>query len=152
MATSGVAWQVEGGDKWQAHLAPMGVATEDQVDVGFGGNPPDLGMLLPIQNIGFSGFIKRRIQETPLHNILDILHLRNRPQPKTTSTKVSSSQSLPSVAANRRIEPAKLGSMIRGELDWIVMKALEKDRTRRYETANGFAEDIQRYLNDRCTN
>ena len=46
------------------------------------------------------------------------------------------------------MEPAKLTKLVRGELDWIVMKALEKDRTRRYETANGFAMDVQRYLAD----
>ena len=44
------------------------------------------------------------------------------------------------------MEPARLTKLVRGELDWIVMKALEKDRTRRYETANGFALDVQRYL------
>jgi tetratricopeptide (TPR) repeat protein len=52
------------------------------------------------------------------------------------------------LAANRGTEPAKLTRLVRGELDWIVMKALEKDRTRRYETANGFAMDVQRYLAD----
>src|SRR5262245_23872104 len=46
------------------------------------------------------------------------------------------------------MEPAKLTRLVKGELDWIVMKALEKDRNRRYETANGFAADVQRYLND----
>jgi tetratricopeptide (TPR) repeat protein len=46
------------------------------------------------------------------------------------------------------MEPAKLTKLVRGELDWIVMKCLEKDRDRRYETANGFAADVQRYLND----
>jgi hypothetical protein len=46
------------------------------------------------------------------------------------------------------MEPAKLTKQVRGELDWIVMKALEKDRERRYETANGLAQDIQRYLNE----
>ncbi len=46
------------------------------------------------------------------------------------------------------MEPKKLSTLIHGELDWIVMKALEKDRTRRYETANGFAADIERYLKD----
>ena len=46
------------------------------------------------------------------------------------------------------MEPAKLTKLVRGELDWIVMKTLEKDRNRRYETANGFAADVQRYLND----
>ena len=50
------------------------------------------------------------------------------------------------MAANRGTEPAKLTKLVRGELDWIVMKALEKDRNRRYETANGFAMDVQRYL------
>ncbi len=52
------------------------------------------------------------------------------------------------VAALRKTEPAKLVRLVRGELDWIVMKALEKDRNRRYETANGFAADIERYLSD----
>ncbi len=46
------------------------------------------------------------------------------------------------------MEPSKLSGLVRGELDWIVMKALEKDRNRRYETANGFAADVQRYLAD----
>ena len=55
---------------------------------------------------------------------------------------------MPTIAANRGTEPAKLTKLVRGELDWIVMKALEKDRNRRYETANGFAMDVQRYLAD----
>src|SRR5262249_29893538 len=55
---------------------------------------------------------------------------------------------LPSISAQRQTEPAKLTKLVRGELDWIVMKALEKDRNRRYETANGFAMDVQRYLAD----
>ncbi len=55
---------------------------------------------------------------------------------------------MPSLATFRQTEPAKLKKLVRGELDWIVMKALEKDRTRRYETANGLARDIQRYLDD----
>src|SRR4029450_10711279 len=54
----------------------------------------------------------------------------------------------PSISAQRHTEPAKLAKLVRGELDWIVMKALEKDRNRRYETANGFAMDVQRYLAD----
>ena len=50
------------------------------------------------------------------------------------------------VATRRATEPRKLTRMVRGELDWIVMKAIEKDRTRRYETANGLALDVRRYL------
>src|SRR5262249_15484053 len=63
-------------------------------------------------------------------------------------TKLSTANGLPKLAANRGMEPAKLTKLLRGELDWIVMKALEKDRDRRYETANGFAQDVQRYLAD----
>lgn len=55
-------------------------------------------------------------------------------------------EALPTIAAHRRIEPAKLGQILKGELDWVVMRAMEKDRTRRYETANGLAADVRRYL------
>src|SRR5206468_5623331 len=54
---------------------------------------------------------------------------------------------LTEVAKQRHAAPAQLGSLIRGDLDWIVMKALEKNRARRYETANGLAIDIQKHLN-----
>ena len=54
----------------------------------------------------------------------------------------------PTIAAQRHTEPARLTKLVRGELDWIVMKALEKDRNRRYETANALAADVQRYLAD----
>jgi hypothetical protein len=50
------------------------------------------------------------------------------------------------VAANRGLEPRKLSGLVRGELDWIVMKALDKDRNRRYDSASGLAADVQRYL------
>ena len=59
---------------------------------------------------------------------------------------MSTLDSLPSVAAHRQTEPARLMRTIRGDLDWIVMKCLEKDRTRRYETASGLAQDVQRHL------
>src|SRR5262249_2664355 len=52
------------------------------------------------------------------------------------------------IAANRGMEPRQLSGLVRGELDWIVMKALEKDRNRRYETASAFAADVRRYLDD----
>src|SRR5262249_27239385 len=69
-------------------------------------------------------------------------------EPTRPSTKLSTAEGLPALAASRGTEPAKLSRLMRGELDWIVMKALDKDRGRRYETANGFAQDVQRYLND----
>ncbi len=69
-------------------------------------------------------------------------------EPSKPSTKLSTADGLPTLAANRGTEPARLTKLVRGELDWIVMKALEKDRNRRYETANGFAMDVERYLAD----
>ncbi len=61
---------------------------------------------------------------------------------------MSTSDRLASIAANRSAEPARLSRLVRGELDWIVMKALDKERSRRYETANGLAMDVERFLHD----
>ena len=69
-------------------------------------------------------------------------------EPSKPSTRLSTDESLPSLAALRQTEPRRLMAMLRGELDWVVMKCLEKQRDRRYETANGLARDIQRYLAD----
>ena len=68
--------------------------------------------------------------------------------PPCPSVRLSSSDALPGVAARRHIEPAKLTRLVRGELDWIVMKCLEKDRSRRYESAGGLADDLARHLAD----
>jgi tetratricopeptide (TPR) repeat protein len=57
-------------------------------------------------------------------------------------------QAASTVSANRKSDPHRLRQFLRGEVDWIVMKALEKDRNRRYETASAFAADVQRYLHD----
>jgi len=80
--------------------------------------------------------------------ILEMLRMVREVEPPRPSTKLSTAEALPNIAANRSIEPARLAKLLQGELDWVVMKALEKDRTRRYETATGFARDIQRYLTD----
>ena len=77
-----------------------------------------------------------------------MLRIIREEEPPRPSTRLSTQR----VAAVDRRQPAhrakKLSTLIRGELDWIVMKALEKDRTRRYETASKFADDVQHYLND----
>ena len=65
----------------------------------------------------------------------------------TPSSRISSSESKASVAALRQMEPVKLGRFVRGELDWIVMKSLSKERDRRYESATAFAKDVERFLN-----
>ena len=78
--------------------------------------------------------------------MLEMLRMVREVDPSKPSTKVSTADALPSIAANRGIDPERLKRALRGDLDWIVMKALEKDRTRRYETANGFGADILRHL------
>jgi serine/threonine protein kinase/tetratricopeptide (TPR) repeat protein len=78
--------------------------------------------------------------------ILEMLRMVREVDPPRPSTKVSASDALPNIAASRDVEPAHLKRALQGDLDWIVMMALEKDRTRRYETANGFAADILRHL------
>ncbi len=70
-------------------------------------------------------------------------------EPPKPSRRVSTpGPELMSVARHRQTEPRGLRRLIRGDLDWIVMKALEKDRTRRYDSASAFAADIERYLNN----
>ena len=62
-------------------------------------------------------------------------------------TRISTAEAAPTIAAHRQTEPARLSKLVRGELDWIVMKCLEKERGRRYETVNGLAADLRRHLN-----
>src|SRR5207247_2251933 len=79
----------------------------------------------------------------------EILRMIKEEEPPKPSTRLSDSgEALASISAQRQMEPAKLTKLMRGELDWIVMKTLEKDRNRRYETAKDFVADVQRYLND----
>jgi len=74
--------------------------------------------------------------------------IRDGPTPRP-STKISGlGDSATVIAQHRKTEPRKLGQLLRGELDWIVMRALEKDRTRRYDTAGNLAADIQRHLDN----
>jgi tetratricopeptide (TPR) repeat protein len=81
-------------------------------------------------------------------SLLDVIRVLVETEPPKPSTRLSTEESLSSLAALRQTEPKKLMAMLRGELDWVVMKCLEKQRDRRYETASGLARDIQRYLAD----
>ncbi len=90
------------------------------------------------------------LQPKRLHGaaLLELLRVVREEEPPTPSSRLSTTEELPSIAANRHLEPKKLSGLVRGDLDWIVMKCLEKDRTRRYETANGLARDLERFLHD----
>jgi non-specific serine/threonine protein kinase/serine/threonine-protein kinase len=77
---------------------------------------------------------------------IDVLKTIREEEPATPSARLRQSDTSAEIAAQRRSDSSRLPRLLHGELDWITMKALEKDRTRRYETVNGFARDLQRYL------
>src|SRR3954463_6074760 len=105
-----------------------------------------LGVLLYELLTGSTPLNHKRMKEAGYGEILRMIKEEEPPRP---STRLSDSgETLASISAQRRTEPAKLSKLMRGELDWIVMKCLEKDRNRRYETASGFAMDVGRYLAD----
>jgi serine/threonine protein kinase len=102
-----------------------------------------LGVILYELLTGTTPVEKKRFNEAAWEEMKRVIREEEPPRP---SKRLSSSGSLPGLAASRHTEPAGLTRLVRGELDWIVMKALEKDRNRRYDTANGFAMDVRRYL------
>jgi eukaryotic-like serine/threonine-protein kinase len=104
-----------------------------------------LGVVLYELLTGTVPFCRQKLQAVPFAGMLRIIREVEPPRP---SARLADASTLPAVAAARRTEPAKLRSAVRGELDWIVMKCLEKDRNRRYETASSLAADLRRYLAD----
>ncbi len=105
-----------------------------------------LGVLLYELLTGTTPFTKERFQRAAYDEIRRIIREEEPPKP---STRISTlGQDAATVSAIRQSDPKRLRRVVRGELDWIVMKALEKDRARRYETASAFAADVQCYLKD----
>lgn len=103
-----------------------------------------LGVLLYELLTGTTPVLRETLHQAALDEIRRLIRETEPPKPSTRLQTLGGK--LTEVAHHRRIEPAMLSKLVRGDLDWIVMKALEKDRRRRYDTANALAEDIERHL------
>jgi serine/threonine protein kinase len=104
-----------------------------------------LGVILYELLTGLRPIDAKRLKKAAFTEMIRIIHEE---EPSKPSTRLSTDEALPSLAALRQTEPRKLMALLRGELDWVVMKCLEKQRERRYTTANSLAAEIQRYLAD----
>ncbi len=116
---------------------------EGSVDIDTRSDVYALGVLLYELLTGATPFDSRQLRASGYAEIQRIIREDEPPKP---STRVSMLATIKQVAMQRRADPRKLGTLLGGELDWIVMKCLEKDRTRRYETSDGLAADVQRHL------
>jgi serine/threonine protein kinase/tetratricopeptide (TPR) repeat protein len=106
-----------------------------------------LGVLLYELLTGKTPFDAKELLASGLDRLRQAIRERE-PERPSTRLRTMLQEDLTTTAARRKTDPPRLIYLVRGDLDWIVMKTLEKDRTRRYETANGLAMDVRRHLNN----
>jgi serine/threonine protein kinase/tetratricopeptide (TPR) repeat protein len=123
----------------QAELSPLGVDTRSDVY--------SLGALLYELLTSTTPFDKDRLQAASYDELRRIIREEEPPQPSSRISTLAADLAT-TVAEHRRTDARRLRQTIHCELDWIVMKCLEKDRNRRYETPNSLARDIERHLHD----
>jgi serine/threonine protein kinase/WD40 repeat protein len=129
-----------------AYMSPE-QAVMTSLDVDTRSDTYSLGVLLYELLTGHTPFDIQDLLASGLEKMRRTIREQEPPRPSTRLSTMLQGE-LTTTAQRRQIEPLKLIHLVRGDLDWIVMKCLEKDRSRRYETANGLAMEVQRYLDD----
>jgi len=128
------------------YMSPEQAQTAEGADVDTRTDVYSLGLLLYELITGYPAFEGRNLSEVGLYELRRQIQEEEPPRPSARVGSLSRVEK-EMVACARNLHPDRLVRELRGDLDWVALKCLEKDRSRRYETVNGLAADLRRYLN-----